>query len=491
MTLDDLEFTLKETLKPFSQAALVTTQGQLLWMNYEMLADIGTFGLVCQNVQKYLNPKMGDYVLVNDPYSGGTVLSSLTLVTKLCLETESSPSLLLAVRIGFRPSIALSKSIEDEGIRIPPTPIAQNDKVNEAILGAIAAHPLCPQNFVERFHQCFADMKETVKKFNQLLKSEIIHLDKDTLEHYLSCSHELLIEMLSEMPSGETNLEERLDSGESIKLHLEIQDERLALDFRGTSPSQKVCLTDASTFGSCFGALGAFFNKPIPLNSGSFQVLQVTSPLGCLLNAKYPSPTFKGMTDGTAIVASSVLKGLSQLMPHRATSMSAVAACKLEIFFDHNLRFYDIVAGGTGAQANKNGCDGMSLWLRTHLQPRIEEVEKRFPLKILKSEIRENSGGKGARTGGHGLVRQYEVLQNATLKWVLDQTKKQPSGSMGAESGEPAQIYVTFKNKTGKQKTSFLESEGTLKIETGDQITVLSAGGGGWGAPVVSTEVSN
>jgi N-methylhydantoinase B/oxoprolinase/acetone carboxylase alpha subunit len=65
---------LAQTLAPFESAACITNEGEVLDVKYETLADIGTLGTAATTITKYFPLKMGDVVILNDPYSGGTTL---------------------------------------------------------------------------------------------------------------------------------------------------------------------------------------------------------------------------------------------------------------------------------------------------------------------------------------------------------------------------------------------------------------------------------
>ena len=126
----------KEALRPFDSAACLTGNGDLIALKYETLADIGTLSASAVSVLRYLPLKMGELAILNDPYSGGTVLSHVTLVTPLSDASSSAmgAGLFLAFRIGFRPRLVMTNSLEEEGLRIPPTPLAHNRKINLMII---------------------------------------------------------------------------------------------------------------------------------------------------------------------------------------------------------------------------------------------------------------------------------------------------------------------------------------------------------------------
>ncbi len=473
---------LKFFIEDYESAALVTKEGEVLELKFETLSDIGTLGVCAQTAHKYFNLKMGDYVLLNDPYSGGSTLSYMSLVTPLFFDDASQTEILLVVRTGFRPRFIISEKLDEEGLRIPPTPIIQKNVINEMIFDAIASHPLCPQGFKEKIVGLYNEMKTKVEIFNRgcrRLQSQGFEvLSKNQIKNILKLSRDETLAIIQELPYVESRIEQSFDSGEIIRLHTEISSSSVTFDFSGTSTSKSVCLTDAATFGACFGAFQAFLKHSLNYNSGSFSILNVVTPLGSLLNAKYPSPVFKGLTEGTSIVANTVLKSLAQIYSKTKYSQSASAPTVVSLDFSEGKFFYDSLAGGVGATDAIEGTDAFHLWTRNNLKNSVEQIEQAFPLLVKQSGIRQGSGGKGQNRGGHGLIKEYELLADAQFYWAMEHKKNHPLGSEGAQHGDPPEIIIT--QPDGK-KENLAAIEGVLKLKSGTKILVCTAGGGGFG----------
>ena len=237
-------------------------------------------------------------------------------------------------------------------------------------------------------------------------------------------------------------------------------------------------MTDSATFGACFGGLSAFLQKSVPFNSGSFSLLHVTSPLGCLLNAKFPSPTFRGMTEGSAQVAGTVVKTLGEIMPQRRISLSAQAPVQIGLKFQNGKRFFDTVAGGSGASAGMAGEDGVLLWVRNSLRNSVQEIESRFPLRVNGISLRAGSGGAGLFNGGNGLIKSYTVQMDCELSWLLPSKLAPFLGHAGGTSGLPPELEI---HRTNGSIDLLASEEGSITLFAGDTLSVKSPGGGGFG----------
>jgi N-methylhydantoinase B len=456
----------------FDSAAVLNRQGEVLHLKYETLADLGTLSLACQTAMKYFPLNKGDLVVMNDPYSGGTVLSTISLVSAL------NDNLILIARQGFRPQLTLAQKLDEEGLRIPPTPLAQSFQVAEPILDAMASHPMAPEDFKSRLQHFSQKVFKTLEKFEHLERTNPELLKPARLTKYLAQTQSRVLEILSESSYGEANFESELISGEVLKVHLELSSEGLKINFSGTKASTRMCLTDAATFGAVAGALLAFLTKPVPVNSGFLSIIHVESPLGCFLNAKYPSPTFLGMTEGTSFVAQTVLRTLKSLSRKNEVAEPSSLPFLLNFDFGNGKRFFETLPGGSGASSTSAGGDAVNFWVRNRLEPSVEEIERRFPILIRQFGVRQGSGGQGLHRGGHGLTKEYELLKPATLSFLRTQEKFARRGLNGAQDGNPSEIFIV--NNTGEKRT-LPEAQGHIDLSAGDKVFVSSSGGGGYG----------
>jgi N-methylhydantoinase B len=328
-----------------------------------------------------------------------------------------------------------------------------------------------------RLHAIVPELFRRVDHFRLLMKKQGDLFSKANLKGFLKASNEIIHEIAAEHSTGEAKIETVLDSGEVIRLKAELTAQNLNLDFSGTSASKRVCLTDAATMGACMGALSAFLKVNIPVNEGTFSFLNVVTPLGSMLNSRYPSPTFKGMTEGTSLVAATVLRALSEISTAHKASWSASSPTLVSFDFGKGLKFFDALPGGVGATAEGEGADALHYWSRNRLRNSVEEIETRFPMMIRQISIRTGSGGKGQFRGGHGMVKEYEMQSASDLSWMMEQRKSAPLGLKGAQNGQLAEIHIL----RGEKKIVLDQPEGTFALIKGDRVVMATAGGGGYG----------
>lgn len=446
------------------EEALMTIEGDVLAVRGNSPVSYGTLTTAALTVSKYLKLQEGDIALLNDPYSGGSLLNEMTLVM------AASEDLLWVRRRPLGPSVKFAKSVEEEGLRIPPTPLRQKGQLNEMILSAMQAHPACPAQFVQWLKNECDDMTLKAKKLHEAIEYTGFTITGELIEEYLELSKKSSTQRISERASGETRVDVILDSGELLRLNMEIHDGKISLDFSGTTAAKTVSLTESATYGVCFHSLSSFYGFDHIANSGSFSVLQITKPTGCWLVGKYPAPTYKGMTFGVAALKSALDLALSQI--HQKNERSLSSHCALN--FDMTYKEKSVHLSLPGGQGADHAGDGESAYLMSECS--LEQLERDFPVKVLRVDTRHSLGGKGKYTGGRGLILKLQVQEEVQGAWMTDLTLHRPRISKNCSHGDAGEVSL---EQSGTQKA--LPVLGQRTFVKGDILSLCSGSGGGFG----------
>ena len=102
----------------------------------------------------------------------------------------------------------------------------------------------------------------------------------------------------------------------------------------------------------------------------------------------------------------------------------------------------------------------------------IEVLEKNFPLRLRRYQLRAGSEGLGKHCGGQGVIREYEFLQDAQVSLISERRVHSPWGAMGGNAAEPGTNYLNGKVLGAKEQ---------LSLVAGDRLRIETPGGGGWG----------
>lgn len=106
-----------------------------------------------------------------------------------------------------------------------------------------------------------------------------------------------------------------------------------------------------------------------------------------------------------------------------------------------------------------------------------EVLEHRYPVRLDRYAIRENSGGKGKWCGGSGLVREVTFLKSGSLSVLAQHRVVEPYGLNGGKNGKTGRHWIELKD--GSQ-TELKWSDGA-DLNDGDRFIQHTPGGGGYG----------
>jgi N-methylhydantoinase B len=113
-----------------------------------------------------------------------------------------------------------------------------------------------------------------------------------------------------------------------------------------------------------------------------------------------------------------------------------------------------------------------------------EAVELHFPIRLLRYELRQDTGGPGRRRGGLGTRRDYEVLaDSASLSFVADRCIVGANGLAGGQQGGPGAYLVDRGDGLELAAPEFVSKGTQIPLHKGDIVSQCTAGGGGYGAP--------
>jgi N-methylhydantoinase B len=90
--------------------------------------------------------------------------------------------------------------------------------------------------------------------------------------------------------------------------------------------------------------------------------------------------------------------------------------------------------------------------------------------------IARGTGGRGARKGGDGLVKELQPAVPVTATFLAERHRLRPAGSAGGGAGRPGELALL---RGGRRRR--LPAKTTVSLEPGDVLCVRTPGGGGHG----------
>jgi N-methylhydantoinase B len=171
-----------------------------------------------------------------------------------------------------------------------------------------------------------------------------------------------------------------------------------------------------------------------------------------------------------------VFGALRKALPERIPAASQGTMNNLS-FGGPGFAYYETIAGGMGARPGADGVSGVHTHMTNTLNTPIEAIEREFPLRVVRYELAENTGGAGRHRGGNGLIRSLQLVEGSARATLLaDRHTLQPPGANGGAPGARGRHTLM---RRGAETP--LAAKVSLELEPDDVLTVQTPGGGGYG----------
>ncbi|HZN88929.1 MAG TPA: hydantoinase B/oxoprolinase family protein, partial [Thermoleophilaceae bacterium] len=250
--------------------------------------------------------------VLNDPYRGGTHLPDITVITPLHHERElvgfaasrAHHADVGAAEPGSMP--ADSRTLEDEGVVIPPT------RVSDEVIAELAARMRNPGQREADLRAQLAAGRAGAGRVAALVERFGLPTLRAGLEETLDYAERRTRARIAELEDGVRTAEDVLEGADGdipLRLSATVRGEEMELDFSGSAPQDEGNLNCplAVTTSACWFAVRVLTDPDIPPSSGAMRPVTITAPEGCLLNAKSPAAVVAGNVETSSRVADLVL----------------------------------------------------------------------------------------------------------------------------------------------------------------------------------------
>jgi N-methylhydantoinase B len=431
------------------------------------------------------DPEPGDVFAINDPYSGGTHLPDITLVSPVCVDggisgyavTRAHHSDVGGMRPGSMPSD--SREIYQEGIVIPPVRLVRGGEYVEDVLDLLLANVRTPDIRRGDLRAQIAANNIAEERVRELMDRRGKETVLAAFEEVVSYAEKRTREAIRELPDGEHSAEDFMegdgvtDEDIPIRATVTVDGDSMTMDLTETADAVagNINCPLPVTRSACYFALRVLLPKDIPANAGTYVPLKIETREGSLVNATYPSAVVAGNVETSNRIADVVLAALSGFAPEGIPAQGQGTMNNM-IIGDPGWTYYETIGGGQGAGADGPGPSGVHIGMSNTLNTPIEALELEYPMRIERYELRYDSGGAGDNRGGDGIVRSVRVLRPASLSLITDRRRHPPQGM---QDGEPGEVGRNFLNDEE------LPPKVSHEMQEGDVVTVETPGGGGYG----------
>jgi N-methylhydantoinase B len=441
--------------------------------------------------------KEGDIFLTNDPWKGTGHLHDFTFVTPTFRRGKMVAlfaSTCHVVDIGGRGMGADARQVYEEGLYIPLMRFAREGKVDETLTDIVAANVREPIQVVGDLYSLATCNEIGCRRLIEMMDEFAID-DLDRLgAHILAKSKQASLEAISKIKPGEYKFSMTVDGYDKpidLVATMKIGPTGIDVDFTGTSGVSAFGINVPHCYTEAYASFGVkcIVAPKVPNNEGSLEVIRITAPDGCILNAKHPSPVaarhvtgqmlpdvmfgclHQALGGGVPAEGASCLWNLSAMGgPGRVDGDPAdtVNAKTFTIMSFH--------AGGTGARPGRDGLSATAFPSGVRNVP-AEVNETISPIVIWKKEYRQDSGGAGEFRGGLGQIMEVSTLDTApfAISAYYDRVDHPPRGRDGGQNGMAGKVELDSGVK--------LRGMGQQTVPQKDRLIISMPGGGGLGNP--------
>ena len=439
----------------------------------------------------------GDVLLTNDPWDATGHLNDFTVVTPV-FRGERPVALFASTShiadVGGRGFGPEANEVFEEGIAIPIGHLFRAGELNATLMEIVRANvrdPLVAEGDLYSLTACNATGAE------QLL-AMLADFGLDGVDEVgasiVATSRRAMAQEIAALPNGAWRYAMDVD-GYDTPVHmagaLTIEDERIAVDFDGTSGLSRHGINVPLNYTRAYASFGVrcVIGGDVPNNAGSLEPVQVTAPEGCILNAPRPAAVSARHALGQ-MLPDVVLGCLAQVIPDRVPAEGAsciwnpVLLSTTHAAVGDNVRGDPFVTnpiynGGTGARPGKDGLSTTAFPSGVRTTP-TEINEVTAPLIVWRKEYLADSGGPGRLRGGLGQVIEIAHAQGAPFEVsrMFDRVRHPARGRDGGHDGRPGAVYL----KDGDTRAE-LPPKGKDTVPAGATLVMETPGGGGIGDP--------
>lgn len=478
---------------------ILSAEGQLVVNAPHIPVHLGALGPCVRAVARALPLREGDVALVNHPRFGGSHLPDLTVITPIhhrgqlvaFAANRAHHAEIGGTRPGSMPPDATC--LADEGVVIEPMRIveggtSQFDRVARVLSEARHPSRMPADNLADLQAQIAANALAAARMGGLLdAYGSDCWLRVDAL--LATASRQAAQRVIAALHSDVVTAEERLDDGSPLCVRVERSPcrTRLHIDFTGSAPQHArnlnaplavtravVMYTVRVLAGLQMGSDGPAF----PMHEALLDAVDITVPQGSILH-----PNFSGSPDQCPACAIGQTETSQRLVDAlwRALDIAACSQGTINnlLFGGTALGFYETIAGGAGATKAACGASAVHTHISNTRLTDAEVLERRYPVRLERLQLRRGSGGDGLHRGGDGIIRRLRFLEPVDLSFLSQRRESSPCGSHGGLDGARGAQRIIRANGTVEVVPGITAAH----LASGDAFEVETPGGGGWGSP--------
>jgi N-methylhydantoinase B len=416
------------------------------------------------------DPGPGETFVVNDPFTGGTHLPDLTLVSRTVLGFAVSRAHYADVG-GAEPASlpAESTDLYQEGLIVPPV------RLTDEVVAILLANMRNPEERRGDLRAQLAAHRLAERRLTELCDRHGRERVEAAMDELFAYSERRVRRALVALPDGRYEANDVLEALEGelvLRVTVTVAGGEVGIDFAGTDPQHEGNLNCplAVTRSACYFVVRCLTDPDVPASGGAFAPVAVEAPVGSLVNARPPAAVVAGNVETSSRIADVVFRAFGQALPVPAQGQGTMNNLA---FGNARFTYYETIGGGQGACPDTDGPSAVHVAMSNTLNTPVEALELAYPLRVERYGLRLGSGGRGRRYGGDGVIREITALEPCRVSIVSERRARGPGGARGGEAGAPGRNVIAGEPVAAKV---------TRTLEAGESVTIETPGGGGFGA---------
>ncbi len=484
--------------------AIIDARGRLVAQAEHIPIHLGAMmGAVETIIARYKPEDLapGDAFICNDPYlAGGSHLPDISIITPIHVDGQVRffcGNIAHHADVGGRnpgSTSGTSRTIFEEGIRLPVIRIARGGAIEEDLVELIASNTRDPE---ERRLDLRTQVGTNVRggaMLVQLCERMGWPVVAQAIEDILTYTSRRLKNRIAALPDGDYTFSRAMDDdgfpGTQVPIvcTARIRGEELEFDFAGSGPEARgaINLPDSALKASVYYCVKAVLDPGLMPNQGAIDPIKITAPAGTIVNPRPPAAVAARAVTSNRLCGA-VFGALFQALPPERVMASAndsTSASSVSGWHPRRRTTYvypESMGGGVGAFADRDGMDAVHVHTVNSTNLPVEALELEYPLLLDEYCFVPDSGGAGRHRGGLGMARQIHILNDGTTLSV--RSDAHVVAAPGVFGGLPSNVTRITRNP-GTNHPEILHSKASgLPMKAGETVRVETLGGGGWGPP--------
>ena len=391
-----------------------------------------------------------------------------------------------------------AREIFNEGLHLPAVRYQRGWRANADLERLIAANSRTPELVLGDIRGQLGADRLGERRLGELIAKLGSDKISSCCDRLLDVSERKLKSAVAEWPDGRFEAERFVDDDgieleKPVRIHVvvEKQGDALTFDFSGSADQTKgpANIRPPLVQAACAYALISLIDPNMYVSSGLLRGFAIRAREGSVLNPRFPAPLNTYNPTVHALV-DAIFAAMSHIAPQNVradgSGSRSIILGGRNTYTGKGYVQYEIIAGGAGARARKDGMSGTTVNQSNARIAPVEIIESEFPTRITRFELIADSGGAGEFRGGLGIRREYLNLADARFSIRSMRHIIPPNGCAGGRDGRGGDILI---NPDTPNEQRLPTRYADYPLRAGDTFRLDTPGGGGYGDPLARDPV--